>query len=73
METKPQKENAFTCVQTKVDGGTCLSRVLGDMTNFTIGNLTINVNPVINVQKNGQKIDEEFDALLSNAVHQLQY
>ena len=67
VETGPQKENLLTSVHTntKVDGGTCLSRVLGDMSNCTIGNLTINVNPVINVQRAETQIEEEFDALVS--------
>ena len=46
---------------TKLDGGTCLSRVLGDMYNW---NLKINVNPVINVQRTETLIEEEFDALV---------
>jgi len=32
-------------VHAKLDGGMCLSRVFGDMTNCSIAHITVNVNP----------------------------
>ena len=34
----------------------CLSRVLGDMTNCSIGHITVNVNPMICIKKTEKEI-----------------
>ena len=40
-----------------------LSKVLGDMTNCSIGHITVNVNPTIYIKKTEKEIEDEFDAL----------
>ena len=70
-EAKVQAENLSVvetrkknlAVHAKLDSGMCLSRVLGDMTNCSIGSITVNVNPVICVKKTDKEIEEEFDGL----------
>ena len=59
VETR--KKNS--AVHAKLDSGMCLSRVLGDMTNCSIGSITVNVNPVICVKKTDKEIEEELDGL----------
>ena len=63
-ETNSQKENSPTVIHTKPADGTCLSHVLGDMTNCTIGSLSINIKPVITMQKTETEIEQ---ALVSAA------
>ena len=60
-ETTAQRENL--AVHTKRDSGMCLSKVLGDMTNCSIGHITVNVNPVICMKKTEKEIEEECDSL----------
>ena len=60
-----QKENVQVSMQSKPEAPTTLSRVLGDMTNCTIQNMTINVNPSITITRSAQEIEEEFDTLVS--------
>ena len=43
-----------------------LGRLFGDLTNCTIGSLTVNVRPIINVQS-AEKVDKEFDELVQYA------
>ena len=43
-----------------------LNRLFGDLTNCTIGSLTVNVRPIINVQF-AEKVDKEFDELVQYA------
>ena len=43
-----------------------LGRLFGDLTNCTIGSLTVNVRPIINVQF-AEKVDKEFDELVQYA------
>ena len=61
-DSEPQKENREVA---KPECSSNLSRVLGDMTNCTIQNLTINVNPSITIHKTAKEIEEEFDALVT--------
>ena len=63
-ETNSQKENSPSVIHTKPADGTCLSHVLGDMTNCTIGSLSINIKPVITMQKTETEIEQ---ALVSAA------
>ena len=58
--SESRKENALTTLQP-----TNVSRILGDITNSTIGNLTINV---ITIQRSPQEIEAEFDAIVSRVV-----
>ena len=62
-ETTAQGENL--AVHAKHNSGMCLSRVLGDMTNCSVGHITVNVNPVICMKKTGKEIEEEFDTLVN--------
>ena len=43
-----------------------LGRLFGDLTNCTIGSLTVNVRPIFNVQS-AEKVDKEFDELVQYA------
>ena len=43
-----------------------LGRLFGDLTNCTIGSLTVNVRPIYNVQS-AEKVDKEFDELVQHA------
>ena len=43
-----------------------LGRLFGDLTNCTIGSLTVNVRPIFNVQS-AEKVDKEFDELVQHA------
>ena len=66
-ETTAKKEKKvavhYVAVHSQRDSGNCLSRVLGDMTNCSIGNITVNVNPVFCLKKSEKEIKEEFDAI----------
>ena len=42
-----------------------LGRLFGDLTNCTIGSLTVNVRPIFNVQS-AEKVDKEFDGLVQH-------
>ena len=43
-----------------------LGRLFGDLTNCTIGSLTVNVRPIFNVQC-AERVDKEFDELVQYA------
>ena len=47
-----------------VSGEHGIKSLFGDLTNCTIGKLTININPAITVQRT---IEEEFDELVRDA------
>ena len=40
-------------------------RILGDITNCTIGNLPINMSPTITINKTAEEIEAKFDTLVS--------
>ena len=64
------KSGESTCKLNQVVANTSSSsdnirRLFGDMTNCTIGNITVNVNPSIQIECN--KVEEEFDRLVRSA------
>ena len=55
-----QKENALL----QASNVSTSPRMLGDITNCTIGNLTINMNPSITIHRSAQEIEAEFESLV---------
>ena len=63
-----QPTSSGACASTRnkavVSGEHGITSLIGDLTNCTIGQLTININPTITVQRT---IEEEFDELVQDA------
>ena len=60
------QQNVQVFTHTQSGGATDnIGRLFGDLTNCTIGNITVNVNPTITFE--GSKLEKEFDELVGNA------